>query len=200
MKNINIESLVRCCENRTGHHFTFVPDYVEPGYHSPEKGIVLGNWNPVCGFSKTRAEQARDPVSKLARVLEAAGYECEWEDEWSTCTDCGNAVRTAADSYGWTAYWRIVDCDFICLGCLDVATYLESIEDDPKACCAPSHNPKDHGYVKFNGDFESGWHPGQDDDPKKIMAHMHAQGLSRVVFKLASAGQFDARWHAYYKP
>jgi len=198
--NIKLERLIECCEKRTHRDFSWASDYAEPGYHAPEKGIVFGNWNPSCGFSgKTKAEQTRDPVSKLARVLEGNGFELEWEDQWITCCDCGKAVRTLGDCYGWTSYYRVVDECEVCLNCLDVSEYLASIENDPKTACAPKHDPEQHGYVKYNGDFETGFHSGQDDDPKKILARMQELGLSHVVFKIASCGQFDIRWQAYHK-
>lgn len=202
MKNINLKRLIECCEKRARHRqFSWAPAYAEPGYTDPEKGIVFGDWNPVCGFSKMKAEQARDPVAKLARVLEANGFELEWEDEWATCSECGKAVRTSGDCYGWTSYFRLInECELVCLDCLDVVEYLESIEDNPQQACAPEHNPEEHGYVKFNGDFESGWHLHQTDDPKKTLRLMHERGMQRVVFKIASTGQFDVRWQAYYKP
>lgn len=200
MKNINFSRLVECCEERTGRNFQFCAEYAEPGYSDPEKGIVFGNWNPVCGFDKTKAEQRRDPVTKLARVLEANGFELEWEDEWTTCGDCGKAIRERADSYHWTAYFRILnDCELICLDCLDPEEYLASIEDDSDKACPSEWNPEEYGYVKFNGDFETGFHPGQNDSPSDILKKMHELGLSRVVFKIAGVGQFDCRWQAYHR-
>lgn len=200
MKNINFSRLVECCEDRTGRQFQFCSEYAEPGYSTPKAGIVFGNWNHTCGFDKTKAEQRRDPVSKLARVLEANGFELEWEDEWSTCGECGKAVRTNADSYHWTPYFRILnECELVCLDCLNPADYLESIEDNANTACPPEWNPEDYGYSKYNGDFETGWHPGQDDKPKDILKKMHELGLSRVVFKIAEQSQFYVVWQAYHR-
>lgn len=202
-RSIDVSRLCELVEARTKNrrNFSFAPDYAEPGYNSPERGIVFGNWNPVCGFDKTKEEQKRDPVSRLARVLKANGFEIEWEDEWSTCSDCGKAVRTSPDSYGWTSHYRILhECELICLDCLDPAEYLESIEDKPTHACPPEWNPEDHGYVKHNGDFETGFHQGQNGDPKAICAALHKEGKRGVVFRIASKGQFDIRWQAFYKP
>jgi hypothetical protein len=203
MKNIDIQHLCEIVESRTKQHrsFSFAPDYAERGYSSPAKGIVFGNWNPVCGFGRTKEEQKRDPVSKLARVLEHAGFELEWEDEWSTCCDCGKAVRTQPDCYSWTPYFRIAnECELVCLDCLDPETYLAECEDDCRKAFPPEWNPEDFGYVKFNGDFETGFHAGQTDDPKKILALLHGQGKRGVVFRIKGKGQFDLTWEAYYKP
>jgi hypothetical protein len=203
MKNINASHLCELVESRTNHSrsFSFAPDYAERGYSSPEKGIVFGNWNPVCGFNKTKQEQKRDPVSKLARILESAGFELEWEDEWSTCCGCGKAVRTQPDSYSWTAGYRIVnECELVCLSCLDPETYLAECEDDCDKAFPPEWNPCDFGYVKHNGDFETGFHAGQNDSPAEILKLLHSQGKRGVVFRIKGKGQFDLTWETYFKP
>jgi len=183
--------------------FTWCSGYAEPGYQDPESGIVFSNWNPaVFGYDKSRAEQKRDPVLKLSRILEKCGCELEWSDEWSTCSDCGKAVRTSGNCHGWLPHYRIIDeCEIVCLDCLDPESYLESIEDDPSHACPDGErfSPIKFGYVQFEEFFESGFHPGQHDDPKKILARMQAAGLKHCLFRLSSAGQFDLRFEAYHK-
>ena len=193
----------RLCElvaGKTGRNFDHAPAYAEPGYTDPDKCIVFGNWNPACGFSVPKEQQRRDPVAKLARILEKCGCELEWEDEWTTCQECGKAVRTSPDSYGWTSYYRVLnECELICLDCLDWADYLEGIEDNARQACPPEIKPADYGYIKVEETFETGFHPGQTDDPAKVLKQLHEQGKSGVVFRLASKGQFDLTWEAYYK-
>ncbi len=185
-------------------NFSFASGYAGTGYSDPENGIVFGDWNPaIFGYDKTKAERKRDPVCKLARILERCGCELEWEDEWATCGDCGKAVRTSPTHYGWLPHYRIVDeCELVCLDCLDPESYLESIEDDSAhACPAGSRfDPLLFGYVQFEEFFESGFHPGQNDDPKKIMARMKAAGLVHCLFKISGKGHFDLRFEAYHKP
>lgn len=201
MKNIDIGNLVEICQKRSKRHFTFAPGYAEPGYDAPEKGIVFGDWNPVCGFSVDKATQRRDPVSKLARVLENFGCELEWYDEWATCGDCGKAVRTTGDCYSWTPYFRLLhECELVCLDCLNPEDYLTSIEDSSNSACPPQINPEDFGYVKYNGDFETGFHPGQTSDPAKVLKKMHDAGMASVVFKIAEQSQFYIVWQAFHKP
>jgi hypothetical protein len=74
--------------------------YAEPGYTDPEKGIVFANWNYF--------------PRELPDILERGGYEIEWSDEWATCGDCGRAVRTSPNSYGWEAYFVILnECELV---------------------------------------------------------------------------------------
>src|SRR5262245_37954667 len=73
----------------------YASGYAEPGYHDPDNGVLFANWNVFPrGFD---------------RVLEQAGYAVEWSDEWSTCEDCGKAVRTSPNSYGWQRSYELID-------------------------------------------------------------------------------------------
>lgn len=66
----------------------FAPDYAEPGYDTPAKGVLFANWNCL--------------PENLDRILERAGYAVEWSDEWTMCEDCQRAFRTSADSFCWS--------------------------------------------------------------------------------------------------
>ena len=171
----------------------YASKYSEPGYQDPREAILFGNWNDRDG-SKDR--------KRFGNLAEYAGFELEWSDEWSTCCDCGNAVRTSPDSYGWQRSYTDHDCEIVCVECLtdDPAGHLARLEDDPEVCNTIDRiNPNAHGYVRYNGVFESGFHPGQTDNPREIFKRMQSEGLTRIVFNLESVGQFDARftaWHA----
>lgn len=164
----------------------FAPGYAEPGYTDPAKGILFADWN---NFPRN-----------FDKILERAGYECEWSDEWSTCCDCGKAVRTSPDCYHWTSYYRILnECELVCLDCLNWEEYLEAIEDNPRSACPPEIDPADYGYTKFNGDFETGLHAHMTDDPKKTLKAMQDAGLTNVVFRIKENSQFYTTWEAYHK-
>ena len=126
----------------------------------------------------------------------------EWEDEWSSCSDCGKLVRTSANSYGWKqSFWLRNDCEIICTECIDPAEYLESLEDHPTHCSTiDSIDPADHGYVQLQQGFENGFHPGQNDDPNTIYKQLRTQGEKRpVIFVLDSTGQFDIGFSVWAK-
>jgi len=168
----------------------WAPGYAEPGYTDPENAILFSNWNYF----------PRD----IDKQLE--GYELEWEDEWSTCYHCGKAFRTSPDSYCWQpAYVALNDCELICRNCLKenpswVEEYLEELEDNPRqALNNPDINPAEFGYVKLEGDFESGFHPGQTADPKKIFKRLEEAGHKRILFQIDDVGQFDTRFSVWKK-
>ena len=61
------------------------------------------------------------------------------------------------------------------------------------------------GFVCYSPDeycqrFETGWHPGQNDDPKKIAKDIEEQlpGYD-YIFKIDSVGQFDVDWSVYLR-
>lgn len=165
--------------------------YAEPGYDNPRKAILFANWNYF----------PRD----ISDTLERAGYAIEWSDEWTTCGDCGNAVRTSPDSYGYQPSYVILnDCEIVCHTCLldndsTVRDYLESLENHSKrALNLTSLDPGKYGYREVENGFENGLHPGQNDDPKQITAKLRAQGVtSPLLFKIDGTGQFDIEFSVW---
>lgn len=166
----------------------YAPSYAEPGYTNPEKGVIWANWNNL----------PRD----LDRVLERAGYAVEWSDEWANCDDCQRAVRTSPDSYGYQPYYVFVDdCTIVCLDCVDWAEYLESIEDDATKAVVRKCNPADYGYTRISdaGEYESGFHAGQTDDPRKVLADLQSRGHSHIVFRIPETSQFYIKFEVWEK-
>lgn len=162
-------------------------EYAEPGYTNPDKAILFANWNI---FS-----------NDATNLLEKYGYDIQWSDEWSTCGDCGKAVRTSPDSYGWQPSYVIMnDCEIVCIECLkdDPTDYLQSIEDNPKqALNLRGIDPSQHGYELIKGEFESGMHQGQNDKPEKIFAELVQAGHKRILFSVDTVGQFDMQFSVW---
>jgi len=165
---------------------TCASEYAEPGYSNPDGLILFGNWNE---FSRDAGD-----------LLERAGYELEWEDEWTLCGDCGKAIRTSPDCYQWTPYYHIFnDCEVVCLDCIDWKGYLESIENNPRSCCLPQCNPEEYGYRQYNGTYENGLHMGMNDNPNKILKELQDKGFKHIIFRLAASSQFYIEFEVYHK-
>jgi hypothetical protein len=161
-------------------------EYAEPGYSDPKKGILFANWNKFSG--------------DVTRLLENYGYEIEWSDEWSTCQECGKAIRMSPDSYGWQpSYFIMNDCELFCTACCPMEEYLESLEDNPRTALNDHIDPADYGYEKLEGDFENGFHPGQNDNTKEIYKRLHDQGHKRLLFNIDGVGQFDISFSIWKK-
>ena len=161
-------------------------EYAEPGYTNPKAAILFANWNQCS--------------KRVCALLEAAGYELEWEDEWTTCSDCGKALRTSPDSYSWLPSYVELDCGLLCNDCVDPESYLESIEDNPRKAITTGVDPADYGYVLLDDSFENGFHPGRDDDPAKISKELHAKGYEHLIFRIDGKGQFDISFSVWHKP
>lgn len=183
-----------CSDRAREHRMQDVDDiitsigYAEPGYDDPEVCVLLGNWNDF-------SQRAYD-------LLERAGYSLEWSDEWTCCDGCGKALRTSPDSYGWQQAGVLANgCEFFCLGCVDWAEHLESIEDDDTQAVRSSCNPAEFGYqlVSQAGEFENGLHVGQNDKPKDILKKLHDSGHKQIVFRISGVGQFDVAFEAWEK-
>lgn len=166
----------------------FVAGCSEPGYD--DKLVALANWNNIS--------------SHVFDALESRGISCEWEDEWITCDNCGKAFRTSPDSYGWEMYGHIFDGFALCGDCIDAPEYLESLENKPRTAlsCALYRkiDPSNHGYTLLQDGYENGFHPGQTDDPKNILAALLKTDPSgRYIFVITDQGQFDIDFAVYKK-
>src|SRR5512138_3892393 len=167
---------------------THSPHYSEPGYDAPKRGIIFANWNVF--------------PPELGNILTRAGYSCEWSDEWSTCEDCGGAVRTSADSYSWEPSYRIIDeCSVVCHECMDWEAYCRSVEDDPTKAVGSDVDPEEYGYERLSDpeEYENGLHAGQTDEPAKILAALKAQGKTGVLFRISGVGQFDVTFETWIR-
>lgn len=182
----------------------------EPGYSDIAEAVwVTGNWNP-----KRWVRDGDDPLTKeeslpvrLGDALSNVGAELLWLDEWEPCRECYRAVRTQPDSYGWTAYFTITMDGLLCGDCATMDEILDdgmgnSIINNPKQCLptfiTPDHLEED-GWTKFNGTYENGWHPGQDDDPVALKEMANEAGWLDVVFRLQGVGQFDMAFEMWVR-
>ncbi len=208
-----IEHALNCADLSSAEHdrlesmsFYHADNMVEPGYSTCHRWYTLGNYNPPSGWSsvpgKNKMEsRTSDSFTRAIDALERVS-ECYWDDEWITCSECNGLMRTSSNGYDWTQYFHHFDgCADICFDCLDHAEYLEDIQDNPRTCVLPGLDldPCDHGFEPYNGQYETGWHPGQNDNPDEIAKHVMSLGYAHYVFALDDVGQFDAHYRIYVK-
>lgn len=106
--------------------------YAEMGYpgskdyngDDPEpKDVVFGNWNETDRYdalSKTRVKLPDGNIlPRLFRILEKAGYSCEWLDEFATCESCNRAVRTEPNGYCWEPSYVLKNDTLLCKDCAE---------------------------------------------------------------------------------
>jgi hypothetical protein len=113
-RNSTKDNRVRCILEDIHLH---TQGYAESGYEA--QVIALGNWNNITSWDeKTRERKVISTLpSRLARVLERLGVECEWSDEWITCYDCGKLLRTQPDCMWWKPSFTYDDNGAYCLSC-----------------------------------------------------------------------------------
>ena len=174
------------------HFAEWCSHYGEPGYNDPDAGVILCNWNNIS--------------KEVANYLEKAGFELEWSDEWVIDYDHDKAYRTSPDSYGWrpTAVYSydgdlltpeddagdVID-EFATEQFNQVKSVPHWVTDDDLETA---------GFVKHNGEFESGHHPGQTDNPQTIGNELLKTIARRVVARVDDNGQFDCRFSMWYEP
>lgn len=192
--------------------------YGEPGYSLDETAatplVVFGSYWCRCGDPKF-SEPYRDGSASLHDIakhypqtfarLEEQGVVFEWYDEWTIDYDNDKAYRTEPDSYSWKPSLLVTDSGDYLTPDNDLDEWLEYMVNEPTRCI-PGHiyNGADlelAGFVKYNGQFESGWHPGQDADPVAITAEIrkwHGPDVD-VVFLLDETSQFYVEFSAYHR-
>jgi hypothetical protein len=171
--------------------------YAESQYTDPDSGVVcFGNWNSVSKWNEQRHEfETVDAApSVLGETLDKLNVSLEWSDEWTTCGQCGKAVRIKPDSYSWRPYYMDDGCgSLICGDCVreDPAPSLLALEGRVDACLTLDVDLEEAGYQLVEDGFEHGLYGGQSADPRKIAAGLAEQDVSRFLFKLDYNRQFD---------
>lgn len=175
----HVLKLLEIAEER-GVDLQYAPDYAEPGYDC-EKGVILGNWND-------------QTASRIGKLLEKLGFELEWEDEWITCSDCGNALRCQPDCYSWQMSGAILDGECLCLCCIlsDPEPVLEYYRGNPDMAITFDIDFEALGYTRYHKKgYRNEFLPDQDDNPHEIAKKLREQGITDFVFKIDGCGQFD---------
>jgi hypothetical protein len=161
-----------------------------------DKVWVTGNWNG-------------DLPGRLFKALERIGVDAEWYDQVDPCDGCRKLMETDPTHYGWQPSYLIdLDCNYVCFDCLDVSNdevlsefgYIDNVEKAIPDVLA-KHLPE-WGWEPFNGTFENGWHPGQNDSPQKIFERIQAKWFKNkrsVVFRLDETSQFYIKFTAWTK-
>ena len=185
--NISADAIHALLEKRCRGDIDWCGAYGEPGYDAPEHGIIFANWNHI---SKT-----------VYSWLESHGYALEWSDEWIVSHETNKAYRSSPDSYGWKPAYFLTDggdvigADEIRNGD-EVDTYIEYLVDDANRADTFDIDWTQYGFRKLNPDaYESGFHPGQTDNPRKILAAAQVEYPDHeFLFSIDDTGQFDVRF------
>lgn len=166
------------------HNAEWCEKYGEKGYTDPEKGIIFCNWNNVS--------------KRIQDYLEKAGYELEWEDEWTIDYDYGKAYRISPDSYGWQSAIHYTDSGEMLTPDDDITDWIEEFQNNPRKALPSRITPErlmEEGWELRQGGYENGFFNGQDDDPAK--AYKEFKDEYDVLFRLSEVSQFYLRFEVW---
>lgn len=168
----------------------FALAYGEPGYEA-KLGVVMANWNHV--------------PKRVFDILERAGWGCEWCDEWTVCGN-GKAWRTQGDSYFWQPSAIVTNDGELLTRDDDASEWIAEMEmtdvGHPMQVLPGWITAEDlqgAGYTLRNDAQESGFHPGQTDDPAPLARAAFAEGAQAVVFRRIENSQFYSKWQCWVK-
>ena len=81
---------------------TSASEYAEPGYSTSHDTILFGNWNGFRDWNEAEhrfvPHEPDDSIMRRTVKLLEQVAELEWSDEWSLCSQCGEALRTLYDT------------------------------------------------------------------------------------------------------
>lgn len=192
-----LNKVLEYCD-RKGFDFDYYLGVAEMGYN--DKPMICANWNPP------KMKRIGDWIEKFM----GDEVHVDWSDEWMRCEDCGKAVRSTADSYGWQASWVWVsDYEIVCHECAekvkdDIFEYYQNCLESQSRALPSWTQPwvEDAGFKCLESEdayctrFESGFHPGQNDTPEKALklAKEILPYKFDYLFVITGVGQFDIHW------
>lgn len=124
--------------------------------------------------------------------------EIVYSDEYTTCSDCQNIIRTSPTSYHWQPDFFLGDGFIACNVCFNKQEdyqekYIEERINDPKEAVNGMLSEKqlqELGFKKYNQEsFEHGLHNGQTDNPNEIYNELSVLYYD-VLFVVDEVSQF----------
>ena len=178
-------------------------DGYAPGSGDPDVKVFTADWNTETRWDAEHNQSIvlDDSLSRLGELLESLpNTEIDRSDQVDGCGECYKAIETQPTHYGWTPPYAFVeDVGNVCQGCLqnDPEAYLVDLEENDNSALSPSLgiDPSDYGYQQVPQEYETGWHPGQNDSPTTVRHTLSDQlWMTRYLFAIDSTGQFDTQW------
>ena len=115
-----------------------------------------------------------DPDSSLDTLFD---YNWGFSDEYTTCSDCYNVIRTSPDCYFWQADFWVGDGFILCKDCTQDASedYLEDKVNNHRSFVNEDLvDLEAAGWTMIDIDFQNGMHSGMNSDPEKIAGILSA--------------------------
>jgi hypothetical protein len=177
--------------------------------HEPTEHVFTGNITEALKAALAYAEVTADEETLLAeelgndKVENWFNIEPEWCDEWTTCDDCGRALRTSPDCYSWKRSYLFIEGEGdICVECLeqDPDAYFDLVKN--RDVDGGLIDPEQHGWIhvpksQYSDTWENGLHEHMAADPGGQIDVANDLGLD-VVFKIYPS-QFYVAWDLFVR-
>lgn len=138
-------------------------------------------------------------------VEKETGIIMVFSDEYTTCSDCGNVIRTEPNSYHWQPDFYVGDGFIACNDCFN------NTEDYQEAYIAERVNNPKHaingllteqqienlGFERVGREFEDGWHH-VNDDPQAIYDEL-SERYEEVLFYINNVEQFGINFIVFVR-
>lgn len=132
---------------------------------------------------------------------------CEWgfSDEYTTCDDCGNIIRTSPNSYHWQPDFYVGDSFIVCNKCFNGSEdyqkeYLADKINNPKQAVnglMTEEQIEELGFEKLDSEYEYGWY-NVNHDPEKIYEAL-SKDFEEVLFYVNNVEQFRVNFIVFVR-
>lgn len=198
MKQLSNNQVIQLFHNRVNHH-----DIELSLYGNDKNGcynfIVSRHEDYDLLYNLEKIFRHSDRIEQNISDIVNIGF----DDEYITCSDCGQVIKTTPDFYGdYPDYW-IDDNGVQCEQCTrnNPDCYFEHLKNNAAAANVFFNDSEllEYGFIRINADdYESGLYPGQNDNPRKIFDQLKDKH-DYIIFSITDIGQFDIHFAVYYR-
>jgi hypothetical protein len=173
---------------------------IGPSYDDESVMVYSGDlWALAKAFSGNGTDTKT--LNRITDIAENYGVELRFYDE--TITDYqGRVHNTNPTSWGWIPTYKFFDCEVWAQDEArdDVETYADLLVNDDSNADQWGIDFSELGFIRYEGQGESGWYPGQNDTPQSMRQSIEAKyGACEIIWTIDDTGQFDMRFGAWFR-
>lgn len=182
---------------------TYYNEYGNDAFQEMRLGWTKERWDKtrkLCGTHRGFSPyEIPEGLIELSDIIEFG-----FEDEYSTCDECGKVIKTSISYYGDKPRYAILNkCEILCGDCIagnyEEEYINERINNEKNAintAIISEDRLEELGWKKMKTSFENGLHKGQDDKPSDALKKF---GKHRDVLFTYETGQFDINFWVWVK-
>lgn len=168
-------------------------NFVGPHYDNNEIIVfVMHGWTPWL--------QEGNTFNRVYELCEQAGIDFRFDDEIIS-DEHGRAHEQNPGYNGQVKTWIIInECEVMAEDEVNdnLEEYTEWLTNNSNTADLWGIDFSSLGYEKHSGQYESGFHPGQNDNPETIQAEL-LKTYDSVIWSIDNTGQFDIGFSAWVK-